>query len=156
VADTLGLPIGGGADFPKVPAELEAQLVSQRDVSQERAARLVDLYGTLADAVLAFCAGRSDDTPLDDGTTLTSAELVYLITHEHVADLADLVLRRLPLAITGAVSAERIAAIAATAAAELGWDEAATAAQVGKLTDELQTYHGVSADMLAQRNQAGR
>jgi glycerol-3-phosphate dehydrogenase len=156
VADTLGLPIGGGADFPKMPAELEAQMVSGRDVSQERAARLVDLYGTRADAVLAFCAGRSDDTPLDDGTTLTAAELVYLITHEHVADLADLVLRRLPLAITGAVSAERIATMAAIAAAELGWDAAATAAQVVKLKDELQSYHGVSAGMLAQRNQAGR
>jgi glycerol-3-phosphate dehydrogenase len=156
IADTLGLPIGGGANFPMAPAELAAQLVSRHGISGERAARLVDLYGTRAGAVLAFCAARRDDTPLDEGTTLTAAELAYLITHEHIADLADLVLRRLPLAITGAVSAARIEAIAAIAATELGWDAAAVAAQVGKLTDELHTYHGVSAEMLAQRNQPRR
>ena len=156
LADTLGLPIGGGTDFPQSSGELEARLVEHFSISGARAGRLVDLYGTRARSVLEFCTGRVDDVPLDNGTTLTAAELVYIIAHEHVAKLPDLVLRRLPLAITGAVSARRIAAIADIAAAELGWNEAERDRQIGQLTHDLQTYHSVSAEMLAQRDQTGR
>lgn len=151
LADTLALPIGGGENFPKDAADLVQRLTSRHDIPTDRATRLVDLYGSRAADVLAFCRTRDDDVPLDPGTTLTPAEIVFLTRHEHVADLADLVLRRLPLAITGAISASRIAAIAAIAAAELGWTATETAAQIARLTHELATYHGVTAEMLALR-----
>ena len=152
VRDTHGLPIGGGAGFPEEPGALEQQVIARYGVSAARAAWLVGLYGTRVDAVLSFCRTRQDDVPLDTGLEVTAAEVAYLAQHEHVVSLADLVLRRLPLAITGLISARRLESLAAVLAGELGWTAAEQHKQVADLTDQLQTYHGVSADMLTQRN----
>lgn len=150
--DTRSLPIGGGADFPEDPGALERQTMSRHGVSAARASWLVDLYGTRVDAVLRFCSARDDDLPLDAGLELTAAEIVYLARHEYVVSLADLVLRRLPLALTGLISARRIEALAAVLADELAWTAAERHQQISDLTHQLHTYHGVSADMLTQRN----
>ena len=152
VSDTRDLPIGGGAGFPQEPGALETRVASQYGISTARASWLVDLYGTRVDEVVPFCQPRADDTPVDEGMDLTVAEVAYLARHEHVVTLADLVLRRLPLAIAGLVSARRIEALAAVLASELGWSPEERQRQVAALVHDLQTYHGVSADMLAQRN----
>jgi glycerol-3-phosphate dehydrogenase len=152
VSDTRGLPIGGGAGFPQEPGVLEKRVVSQYQVSAARASWLVDLYGTRVDEVLPFCQSRADDIPLDKDIDLTAAEVVYLARHENVVTLADLVLRRLPLAITGLISSRRLEALAGVLAGELGWTAEERQRQVAALVHDLQTYHGVSADMLAQRN----
>lgn len=152
VRDTYDLPIGGGAGFPDEPEALERQLIAQHGIRAARAAWLVGLYGTRADAVLTFCGTREDDVPLDAGLDVTAAEIAYLAQHEHVVHLADLALRRLPLAITGRISSRRLEVLAAVLAAELGWTPAERQKQVADLTHQLHTYHGVSADMLTQRN----
>ncbi|WP_338720705.1 glycerol-3-phosphate dehydrogenase/oxidase [Devosia sp. XK-2] len=152
VRDTYDLPIGGGAGFPEEPEALERQLIARHGIGANRATWLVGLYGTRADAVLSFCRTREDDVPLDTGLDVTAAEIAYLAQHEHVVHLADLALRRLPLAITGLISSRRLEALAAVLAAELGWTPAERQKQVADLTHQLHTYHGVSADMLTQRN----
>ncbi len=152
VVDTLGLPIGGGADFPGEAGALVDRLVRDHGISTERANWLADLYGTRAESVLAFCKSRVDDRPVDAGLALTAAEVACLVRQECVVHLADLVLRRLPIAITGAISLRRLEALGAIAATELGWSEAEKEAQIAGLIQELETYYGVSADMLAQRN----
>ncbi len=152
VCDTRGLPIGGGAGFPQEPGALEKRVVSQYGVSAARASWLVGLYGTRVDEILPFCQSRADDTPVDEGMDVTAAEVAYLARHEHVVTLADLVLRRLPLAITGLVSARRLETLAGVLGGELGWTAEERQRQVAALVHDLQTYHGVSADMLAQRN----
>ncbi|WP_297109893.1 glycerol-3-phosphate dehydrogenase/oxidase [uncultured Devosia sp.] len=152
VRDTYDLPIGGGAGFPEEPGALEQELVARHGISAARAAWLVDLYGTRADTVLAFCGTREDDVPLDAGLEVTAAEIAYLAQQEHVVHLADLVLRRLPLAITGLISSRRLEALAAVLAGELGWTVEERQEQIADLAHQLHTYHGVSADMLTQRN----
>ncbi|PZN48503.1 MAG: glycerol-3-phosphate dehydrogenase, partial [Proteobacteria bacterium] len=64
VASTLDMPIGGGSGFPPEAGTLAAELVKRHDIPADRAAHLVDLYGTRAEEVLAFCKRRSDDRPL--------------------------------------------------------------------------------------------
>jgi hypothetical protein len=59
VADTLGLPIGGGTGFPDDPAVLEKAFAAHHEISSERAAYLVDLYGTRAREILD--CGRAVD-----------------------------------------------------------------------------------------------
>lgn len=152
VCHTHRMPIGGGAGFPKDVGILMDQLIGEHGVSAARAAWLSDLYGTHAHTVLKFCRSRSDDARIDDRIELTRAEIAYLARHEHVVTLSDLVLRRLPLAITGLVSTSRIETLSTALAAELGWSQTRAAAEIDRLVQELQTYHGVSADMLARRN----
>jgi glycerol-3-phosphate dehydrogenase len=152
VFDTLGLAIGGGAGFPKDGGDLERELCRCHGIDKERAAHLVDLYGTRAEEVLAFCRGRAGDEPLELGCSTTTAEIIFLIRNEFVAGLADILLRRTPLAIRGEVSATLIQRVADIAAAELGWTEQRARQEAEALMDELEQYHGVSRETLEQRS----
>lgn len=149
--DTLALPIGGGAHYPSNPFILEQDLMERFDISPTRSRYLVNAYGTRAHAVMAFCAGRDDDIAIAAATQITVAEVVFLITHEQVVRLSDLLLRRTSLAITGTISTQHVERIAAIAAAELGWDAVRRDQESTELLTELDTYFGVSAAMLDQR-----
>lgn len=150
--DTRQMPIGGGADYPTGANALTAKVMAEHGISAARAAWLADLYGTRAKDVLSFCKERSDDLPVAADIELTRAEIAYLAHNEHIVTLGDLVLRRLPLAITGRICNRLINVLAETLSEELAWSPAQEASEVGSLKHDLHTYHGVTADMLAQRN----
>ena len=150
--ETLDLAIGGGRGFTDAAA-LADDLCGQFGVSEARAAHLVDSYGTRAIEVMEICAGREDDRPLGAGTELTAAEIGFLVQHEYAETLGDIVMRRTSLAITGAVDAALIEAVAAAAGKALGWDEARERAEIDDLVSELEAYHGVSRETLDRRTQ---
>jgi glycerol-3-phosphate dehydrogenase len=152
VTSTLEMPIGGGAGFPGKSEVLAAELAQRHGISQDRAAHLVDLYGTRAEEVLIFCAGRADDRPLAEGCQVTAGEIAFLAQHEFALGLADVLLRRTPLSIRGVVSTELIRRAAAVLAGELGWDEEKTNKEIEAFTAELADYHGVTQEMLDQRD----
>lgn len=152
VASTLDMPIGGGSGFPPEAGTLAAELVRRHDIPADRAAHLVDLYGTRAEEVLAFCRRRSDDRPLVEGCQGTTGEIAFLVQHEFALGLADVLLRRTPLSIRGIVSTELVRSAAAVLADELGWDEVKTTREVETFIAELADYHGVSPEMLDQRD----
>ena len=83
---------------------------------------------------------------------MTNGEIRFLIRHEVVVRLSDIVLRRTGLAITGEISSDLIAAIAAVAADELGWDAARTQQETDAFIKELNTFYGVSPETLEQRS----
>jgi glycerol-3-phosphate dehydrogenase len=62
------------------------------------------------------------------------------------------VLRRTSLAITGRISLPMIQDIAMQMAKTLGWSGDTTQTEIETLITELHQYHGVSAEMLAQRS----
>ncbi|PZN48445.1 MAG: hypothetical protein DIU65_16175 [Proteobacteria bacterium] len=144
--------MGGGSGFPPEAGTLAAELVKRHDIPADRAAHLVDLYGTRAEEVLAFCKRRSDDRPLVEGCQVTTGEIAFLVQHEFALGLADVLLRRTPLSIRGIVSTELTCSAAAVLADELGWDEVKTTREVKTFTAELADYHGVSPEMLDQRD----
>ncbi|WP_192254731.1 glycerol-3-phosphate dehydrogenase/oxidase [Mesorhizobium caraganae] len=152
---TLTLPIGGGLGFPADPASLAADLAGEFAISGERAAYLVDRYGSGAPDIILFCLGRPDDIRLDDRTETTAAEIVYLVRHEFVTCLSDLVLRRTSLAIAGDISIVSIERIADALAAERGWNHQHRDDEIKNLIAELDTYHGVSQEKLDQRTISG-
>ena len=147
---TQHLSIGGGRGFAD-PERLERDLADEFGVTAKRAAHLVDAYGTRARDVLEFCGARSDDRPLGPGSEVTAAEIVFLVRREYAVRLADLVMRRTSLAITGAIDAGLIEAIATAAGKELGWSDDRRRAEVGDLVSELEIYHGVSRETLDRR-----
>lgn len=147
---TAKLAIGGGRDY-SCAADIETALVQEFGISIDRAAHLVDAYGTRAREVMAFCAKRPDDRPLGLGTELTAAEIAFLTQCEYVARLDDLIMRRTAVAITGAIDTGLIEAISAVAAGELGWSDARRRSEIGELVADLENYHGVNADALHRR-----
>jgi glycerol-3-phosphate dehydrogenase len=149
---TLSLAIGGGAGFPAIAATLEAALVERHTIEPQRAAHLVDLYGTRADEVLEFCRGRDDDRPLAAGCSTTAAEIAFLARREFVVTLADMLLRRTPLSICGNISTGLTEQVAALLARELGWDASRTRQEIDAFTVELEQYYGVSRETLDMRD----
>ena len=137
-AYTRDLPIGGGAGFS---VRLPDDLIAQHGLTSARAAHLADLYGSSAAPVAAFCAGR-DDSPLP-GVELTEAEVVWFIREEQALHLADVLQRRSPLAICGALSLELVNVTAKVMAGECGWTEPQTKAEIAGFLSDLEIYHGV-------------
>ena len=152
VASTLSMAIGGGAGFPPEPGVLGAELAGRHGIPPDRAASLLDLYGTRAEEVMIFCKGRAADQPLAQGCQVTTGEIAFLVQREFARSLGDVLLRRTPLSIRGIVSTGVIRRVATILADELGWDEEKTTSEVEAFIADLADYHGVSREMLDQRD----
>lgn len=125
--DTKLMPIGGGRDWPADPQAWAGQAARDTGTAPARAAVLLARYGSTAAPILA--AEGPDPAMLEDAD-YSLAELDWLVRHERVRHLADLVMRRTALAITGHLSRRDLDRIAATCARALDWDEARTAREL--------------------------
>lgn len=137
-SSTRDLPIGGGEGFSD---HLARDLAARQKVSPERAAHLADLYGSRAAKVAEFCA--QDDRPLP-GVSMTEGEVVWAVRHEQALHLADVLLRRSPLAIRGLLSLPLVVATARVMGAELGWTAEQAQREITCFLDDLETWHGVT------------
>ncbi|MFC6759225.1 hypothetical protein ACFQFQ_06510 [Sulfitobacter porphyrae] len=82
--------------------------------------------------------------------------MLWICRNEFVETLSDIVLRRTALAITGQVSMEIIAALAALFGHERVLPEREIKRQSDALIAELDSYHGVNSAMLVARNESRR
>lgn len=142
---TLDMPIGGGKQYIGSGTDLAARLVETYGVTPERAAHLLDHYGSQAMDVQAYCAAMGDDAALGDGTAYTAAEIEWLVKHEFATNVADIVMRRTSLAITGSLTADLLDRVSAIVRDTLSLTDAQAAQQRQALVDELERYNGVSA-----------
>ncbi len=152
---TLEIPIGGGQNFPAQTGQIERDLIRKYAISADRAAHLVDHYGSHAHDVMGFCQTQEDE-PLFDRATYSIAEIDWLITHEYVETLADIVLRRTSLAITGQISTFAIRRIADRLARSRKLPPEAIASQIVSLIQTLSEFHGVLPETLDQRSNERR
>lgn len=142
---TVEMAIGGGKDYP-APERRAAwiQLTSsQSALSIERVSQLLSRYGTRAAAIAEFIS-RESDTPLEKYPTYSRSELCYLIRHEQVQMLEDLLVRRTPMAISGSLTLARVEEIATLLGDELGWNEAYRAHHLATALSRLASLHGLS------------
>jgi len=133
------LPIGGGREFPTTATARADWIAAARapiNLPAERLETLLARYGTTARAVARHVSTYPDDRPLAGG--VTRGEIDYIARCEHVARLADIVMRRTTLAISGALTQSNLAEIAAVAAAALGWTPARCEAEIGEVSANLQ------------------
>lgn len=134
---TRGLPIGGGRDFPRTPAEVAAwgdrHLAA---VPPVRRSTLLERYGSRAAEL-----GRQAPGSLLGGLDYDAAEIAHLATRERVVHLADLVFRRTDLAFTGALDDARLADVADVVGDALGWDADRRARELAACA-ELLAAHG--------------
>lgn len=148
IISTLDRPIGGGAGFADMEANIAASLMSRYGVTKLRAEHLIDHYGSHAHEVQEVCDQAANDAPIADGTEYTTAEIAYLIQTEFAQTVADIVLRRTSLAIRGQLNGVILDRITEILADALNLSSEAALVQRQALVDELVTYHGVSADSL--------
>ena len=141
---TRDLAIGGGRDYPDEPAS-HARWIDQTakatGASAARTAELLGRYGTTARAILAHEGAQP--ARLADASDYSLAEIDWLVRHEKVVALEDIVMRRSTLAITGRLSGRDLAAIADIAAQALGWNEAQRNEQLAKTQAILAARHRI-------------
>jgi glycerol-3-phosphate dehydrogenase len=146
---TAGLPIGGGVGFPATKAGEEAWITSHTggSVNAARARVLLTRYGTRAEDVITYLQAGTD-TVFDSTGELSDREVDFMVKHEQVGHLIDVLIRRTSLAFRGLVTGELLAETAAALAGPLGWNEAAVAAEIKHATDVLARFHGVQVQSL--------
>lgn len=144
--DTRLAPIGGGRDYPAdagVWAVAEAQ---RTGATPARAADLLARYGTTAAQILT-AEGASPQMLADADYSLP--ELDWLIRHEQVVTLSDLVMRRSALAVTGRLSRRDLETAADLCATALNWDAPRRAAELEATQAMLLTRHRLRMDQAA-------
>ncbi|MGO4839865.1 glycerol-3-phosphate dehydrogenase C-terminal domain-containing protein, partial [Rhizobiaceae sp. 2RAB30] len=151
---TEAMPIGGGADFPRdaaAKAEWVRAHVAGKGLAENRVTLLLSRYGTRAMALLARLDAASDQ-PLVSLPSFSRPEIEWLAEEEHVATLADLILRRMAIAFTGELSLAALNEVASIAGAVLQWDAAQTEGEVASLLAHLETVNSLAAAALARRS----
>ena len=140
VVDTTGVRIGGGHGYPKTPRR-KLEWLRDNVGDDERGRVLFTRYGTRAADVAAFIS-EADDAPVV-GDALSAREIAWMVAHEKLQHVADVVFRRTSLAFTGDVDAQVIRAIAEALAPLLGWDTTTVDAEVEDASTQLREAHGV-------------
>ncbi|MFJ2620234.1 FAD-dependent oxidoreductase [Glutamicibacter sp. NPDC087344] len=139
---TVGVSIGGGADFPANEGELAAWFAARESVAtRERLRILLERYGTGADAVLEHLG--ENEKLLEHTRELSCQEISYMAANEQVGRLIDVFIRRTNLAFRGLVTKELVTEVAHCLADQMGWDSSQTQAEIDHSLSVLAESHGV-------------
>lgn len=123
---TRDLPIGGGRGYPRSAEERAkyiAGLAAWTGLSRERLETLFERYGSRAEVVAGFI-NNGDDAPIQSLPGYTKREMLFMIQHEKVEHLDDLLLRRTMLAMLGRLTRDAINEVNDLLGNTLGWDAA--------------------------------
>lgn len=118
-------PIGGGRDYPTDPTATDAlaeQISRRTELPTEDTKRLLERYGTRAEAV-AKAIQADGAQRLTTQPTYFRGEIQFLCQAEAVCRLTDILLRRTALALTGNADPATVAEIADIAAEHCHWTE---------------------------------
>lgn len=125
-ADTRALRIGGGREFPTTDEQRRVwikRIAEKTLLDEQRIDVLLTRYGTRAEIIAAYCASDEDE-PLDHHADYTRREIRFMVEHEHVARLDDILQRRTMIAILGETTIPLLEEIAGIMATVFGWTEA--------------------------------
>lgn len=141
---TAKLPVGGGADFPATRADEQAWIARHvsGDLDEARVEGLLTRYGTRATEVIAYLTA-GEDRVLDSTRELSRREVEFMVRHEQIGHVIDVLIRRTSLAFRGLVTAELVTELAQALAGPLGWDTDRTAQEITHAHDVLQRFHGL-------------
>ncbi len=146
-AETTFVPIGGGHAYPATDQAREAwiaRVAAANALTPGRVEACLDRYGTLAEAILR--GDGSPDTPLESLPEYGARELRAVIASEQVVNLSDIVLRRLPMAVSGRLNRETATEIAVHAARTLQWSDEERERQIEDLRVVAFERHGIDID----------
>lgn len=146
---TAGVAIGGGSNFPKDDEAERAwvRAAARPGADEPRVAVLLTRYGTRAEEVIEYLAS-GPDRMFNATKELSTRELAYMVEHEQIGHLIDVLIRRTSLAFRGLVTGELLAELAETLAPMLGWDAVKSAAEVELAETVLAEAHRVQVKSL--------
>jgi glycerol-3-phosphate dehydrogenase len=151
--ETTFVPIGGGFAFPttqEARAAWVARVAGARALDPAHVEACLDRYGTRAEAILG-CADGSGEA-LASLPEYRVQELRAVIAREGVVNLTDVVLRRLPIAVSGRLTRESATEIAALAAGTLQWNDEERERQLEDLRRVAFERHGIDLDGARRRD----
>ncbi len=122
---TEALAIGGGKNFPEgddAKKRWAAGLAEKTGLSEERLLTLLTRFGTRAEPVAKFCT-EGDDQPLKHHAGYTRREIEFMVLHEKVYHLDDLLLRRTAIALLGELTSDLLSELADIMAPLIGWSD---------------------------------
>ena len=143
---TVDLPIGGARGLPRDVdgrAALAAEIAQSVGLDCNRAGLLVRRYGTGAAAIAAHCASAPDQ-PLAGAPDYSRREIDWIVRQELAVTLADILLRRTILGVSGRLNASLIREVADILAAALGQSDAEAQRQVTTFAAHLIERHGMT------------
>ncbi|ANT52488.1 glycerol-3-phosphate dehydrogenase/oxidase [Mesorhizobium amorphae] len=123
-ASTQSMPIGGGKGFPMDAAARATWLADAASASGIDVARLDQLlsrYGASASLIARHRSASGNEDRLPDSNDYSLSEIDYIVRNEFVEHLADIVMRRTTLAISGSLTTSELQQIASVAGQALGW-----------------------------------
>ncbi|MER9137067.1 glycerol-3-phosphate dehydrogenase/oxidase [Mesorhizobium sp. M0830] len=135
---TQAMPIGGGRDFPAdaaARADWLARARSETGIEEWRLDELLSRYGTRALEIAGHELDDEGDLPDSEG--YRKSEIDYIVRSEFVEHLADIVMRRSTLAISGSLTGRDLQEIASIAGRALGWSAGRIAREVEAAVVEL-------------------
>ncbi|RWB08291.1 MAG: glycerol-3-phosphate dehydrogenase/oxidase [Mesorhizobium sp.] len=136
---TQTMPIGGGRDFPADAAARASWLAlahSETGAGERRLEALLSRYGTRATQIATH--EPDDEGRLPDSESYSRSEIDYIVRTEFVEHLADIVMRRSTLAISGSLTGRDLQEIATIAGRALGWSAGRLAEEVEAAALELE------------------
>jgi glycerol-3-phosphate dehydrogenase len=152
LCDTDDMPIGGARGLPRDTAARAAWIAAiaqKTGAAPDRVSVLLGRYGTTAQAIAQHEGARP--VPLADAPDFTVQEIDWIARNERVIHLADLLLRRTPLAISGALTVRLCRSVASIAAAALHWSTLREEAELDALKALLAQRHGVHLEFDSAR-----
>jgi glycerol-3-phosphate dehydrogenase len=121
---TRSMPIGGGKNFPTGEKERSQWLTQTSAVSgidPHRIDTLLSRYGTHALQIALHESAWTNTERLPDSQDYSLAEIDYIVRSEFVEHLADIVMRRTTLAVTGSLTLNDLQAVGAVAGRVHSW-----------------------------------
>ena len=143
---TAEMPIAGGADYPQTEQEQERwfyQTADETGLHPERVSDLFQRYGTKAQAVAHFIAERGEDVLLAHHPKFSRGEIAFLVEHEKVCHIDDVLQRRTLLAMQGEVTRPLLEEVADVVAQSLGWSDEMKTAEIERVVQVFAKKHAV-------------
>jgi len=125
-----------GAQFADLDS-LSAALTARTGLSPDQVKRLVDLYGSRSFAVWQVAEQQPELKKVVDPSGVLAAELIYAVDVDLARTLTDVLARRVMIAFEPNHGLDSIDTLAGVLAKRLGWDDAATAAQIAEYREWL-------------------
>jgi glycerol-3-phosphate dehydrogenase len=142
---TEQLAIGGGKEYPKDEAARQRWLIrlqGSTGLSRDRLTELLTRYGTRAEAIAQFLAGGPDE-PLRHHAGFSRREIEFLVRHEKIVRLSDLVLRRTAIALLGELTGELLQELTGIVAQMLGWSPTDADGERRRTAELLREKYGI-------------
>lgn len=144
--DTCDTPIGGGLKYPiseETGRKWTKRLSTKVDSASERLEQLLERYGTRAEQVIHYINSCESDMPLKHALHYSQREIEFIVKHEHVTHLSDLVLRRTLLAMLGEVTIPLLHELVTILSPILDWSESESKKEIESTMLLLKQRHGM-------------